>query len=131
MKSRRLFECISEIDDELIREADEYDTVKKKKNMLPFIASAAVIVLLVLSGFVLRNTGIISPEPPYTNTTTEQSLVFYNQKKASAPSGGGSSEPTGSAILQIIKLCKERGIKLDDLVFYFVMYDIVRNLKPS
>ena len=43
----------------------------------------------------------------------------------------GSSEPTGSAILQIIKLCKERGIKLDDLVFYFVMYDIVRNLKPS
>lgn len=32
----------------------------------------------------------------------------------------GSYEPEGYAILSIIKLCKERGITLDDLVFYFL-----------
>ena len=30
----------------------------------------------------------------------------------------GESEPGGSAVIKIIKLCKERGINLDDLVFF-------------
>ena len=40
----------------------------------------------------------------------------------------GSAEPGGTAILEIMRLCKERGIKLDDLVFfYFATVGIVKN----
>ena len=33
----------------------------------------------------------------------------------------GETEPSGSTVLEIMKLCKERGIKLDDLVFLFFL----------
>ena len=37
----------------------------------------------------------------------------------------GETEPSGNAVLQIIKLCKEQGIDLDDLVFLYDTSDIV------
>lgn len=101
MKSEKLFEAISEIDEKLIAEAEAFGVRKKKKRIIPFIASLAAVLTVVaalgtlgMSGFTgteLPDDTVTLPENEYVTGHNEQPSVPTPEATVPAPEGTTSS----------------------------------------
>lgn len=68
MKSEKLYEAISEIDEKLVEEAEVFVPAKKKKRVVPVILSLAAVLVIVFSLGFIYNSGFLTSSaiPPDT-----------------------------------------------------------------
>ncbi len=96
MNNENLFEAISEIDENLVVDAEEFTSDRKKRNIIPYIASvAAVFVIVAVTGFALKSHGDFS-SVIVPNTTEKQ----YSEAEGNV-SNDISTQPTESTTVEV------------------------------
>lgn len=106
MNNENLFEAISEIDENIVIEADGFAFNKNKKNIVPYIVSvAAVFVIVAVAGFAVKSFGGFSVFEKITEALTTQAedsnysagkLTENNTEKTEDLTAGIPSEITST-----------------------------------
>lgn len=100
MNNEDLFSAISEIDEKIVDEAEEFTAAKKKRNIIPYIVSvAAVFVIVAVAGFAVKSFGGFSVFEGVTDIITDIIEESASHKK---PSADNSEKITGSTPSQAI-----------------------------